>query len=155
MQKENEDVIKLRKASKLATVQGIRTVTEIMKKLIHDPWIQQECTRMAWNFIFHYPKFKKIFYDYEGIETTIESIALHYKNKLYGKHIAKSGLFCIHQMATIITTNDNQKNYDLVSERQHSRIKPNGLWGGGDNDRYLTPVRARSARLRLRESCES
>ena len=42
MQKENEDVIKLRKASKLATVQGIRTVTEIMKKLIHDPWIQQD-----------------------------------------------------------------------------------------------------------------
>ena len=34
MQKENEDVIKLRKASKLATVKGIRTVTEIMKKLM-------------------------------------------------------------------------------------------------------------------------
>ena len=54
MQQENEDVIKLRKAGKLATTEGIRTVAEIMKKLIHDPWIQQECTRMAWNFIFHY-----------------------------------------------------------------------------------------------------
>ena len=42
MQNENEDVIKLRKASKMATVEGIRTVAQIMKKLIHDPWIQSE-----------------------------------------------------------------------------------------------------------------
>ncbi len=125
MQKENEDVIKLRKASKLATVQGIRTVTEIMKKLIHDPWIQQECTRMAWNFIFHYPKFKKIFYDYEGIETTIESIALHYKNKLYGKHIAKSGLFCIHQMATIITTKNPKMKTTLIQNIHETTVRSN------------------------------
>ena len=32
MQQENEDVIKLRKAGKLATTEGIRTVAEIMKK---------------------------------------------------------------------------------------------------------------------------
>ena len=93
MQNENEDVIKLRKASKMATVEGIRTVAQIMKKLIHDPWIQSECTRMAWNFIFHFPKFKKIFYDHEGIETTIESIQRHYKNELYGRHISRCGVF--------------------------------------------------------------
>ena len=125
MQKENEDVIKLRKASKLATVEGIRTVAQIMKKLIHDPWIQQECTRMAWNFIFHFPKFKKIFYDHEGIETTIESIQRHYKNELYGRHISRCGLFVIQHMATIITTKNPKMKTTLVHNIHDLTVRSN------------------------------
>ena len=57
-----EEIKVLRRAGNIATVEGIRGVTEIMKRLVKDPWVQMECTRLVWNFIFHYPKFKKVFF---------------------------------------------------------------------------------------------
>ena len=116
-----EEIKVLRRAGNIATVEGIRGVTEIMKRLVKDPWVQMECTRLVWNFIFHYPKFKKVFFELGGIPCLFESINLHYKSKLYGRHICRNGLFIVHHMATTITTKSKKIKQTLV-HKMHQEI---------------------------------
>ena len=117
-----EEIKVLRKAGNVATIEGIRGVTEIMKRLVKDPWVQMECTRLIWNFIFHYPKFKKVFFELGGIPCLFESISLHYKSKLYGRHICRNGLFIVHHIATTITTKSKKLKQTIVHQ-MHQEIK--------------------------------
>ena len=125
MAEDPDDIKYLRTVGTVADESGIREVARIMKKYLKDPWVQCECTLIVWNFIFHFPKYKKVFYEHDGVPTLMESINYHLENELYGRHICRNGLFIIHHMATVILTKEKKIKTTLVHQ-MHDQVMKSG-----------------------------